>query len=70
MPCIVRCVITATNTPRPPRRAKRRGAVLSVHCGDGALPQVKPFGQSLLREAAHLLGVRRLLLEARQQALP
>ena len=41
-----------------------------VHCSGGALPQVEPFVQSLLREAAHLLGVRRLLLETRQQALP
>ena len=41
-----------------------------VHRGGGALAQAEPLGPSLLRDAAGLLGVRCLLLEARQQALP
>ena len=59
--------------------AVHRGAVFDlglrrrprgVHRGGGALAQAEPLGPSLLRDAAGLLGVRCLLLEARQQALP
>ena len=50
-------------------RVRVRVRVRVTCCGE-TLALVEPLGESLLREAAYLLGVRRLLLEARQQALP